>query len=126
MKNERLIHEIRQRMEDKGIGQKKLALSAELNETYVRDILKGKSKRPDVFSIGRLAVALGCTVDELIGMPSFDHAQSGHTVSISKISSEALYTEEEEAVIELWRSLLPDQKEHLIGLLEAMMHRKIA
>lgn len=126
MNIQHLIHEISQRMLEKGIGQKRLAVSAGLNETYVRDVLKGKSKRPDVFSIGRLAQVLDCSIEELIGFPTFKSSQVTRAIYCPEMSGESLYTMEELAVIDLWRSLLPNQREHLIGLLEAMADRRVA
>lgn len=57
---ERLMHE-------RGFNQKSLALKAGLNETAVRDILKGRSRRPLHTTVMALAVALGCDVAELLG-----------------------------------------------------------
>ncbi|MXV35941.1 MULTISPECIES: helix-turn-helix domain-containing protein [unclassified Saccharibacter] len=120
MTNEHLIREITRRMEEKGIGQKRLALEADLKETYVRDILKGKSKRPDVFSIGRLAQVLGCSIEELVGLSTVNAS----SVDSFKPPSQSLYTEEEIAIVDLWRSLVPNQREHLIGLFEAIADRR--
>lgn len=52
-------------MTEQKIGQKALALKAEVNETYVRDILSGKSKNPRSDQIHKLAKALGTTVVRL-------------------------------------------------------------
>ncbi|GBQ04984.1 helix-turn-helix domain-containing protein [Saccharibacter floricola] len=124
MTNEHLIREITRRMEEKGIGQKRLALEADLKETYVRDILKGKSKRPDVFSIGRLAQVLGCSIEELVGLSTVNASQVRSSVDSFKSPSQSLYTEEEIAIVDLWRSLVPNQREHLIGLFEAIADRR--
>jgi transcriptional regulator with XRE-family HTH domain len=59
--------ELRRRMEAIGHNQKSLARAAELNETAVRDILKGRSKYPRVDTLGAIAKVLGCTVNDLIG-----------------------------------------------------------
>lgn len=124
MTNEYLIREMTRRMKEKGIGQKRLALEADLKETYVRDILKGKSKRPDVFSVGRLAHVLGCSIEELIGFAAVDAPQMRHSVDRSETPSQAVYTKEELAIVNLWRSLIPNQREHLIGLFEAIADRR--
>jgi transcriptional regulator with XRE-family HTH domain len=54
-------------MEYRGFGQKALALKAKLNETYVRDILKGKSRNPTHSRLIKLADALECSVEALTG-----------------------------------------------------------
>jgi len=65
-----IAQELRRRMEERGFKQKALAIAADLNETYVRDILKGKSKNPEASKLARLAEALGCTSDQLLGKGS--------------------------------------------------------
>ena len=62
----RLAREITRRMATAGITQKALALKARLNETAVRDILVGKSRHPRHDTVEKLALALGCTVAELL------------------------------------------------------------
>lgn len=59
---------IRKRMEETGIGQKQLALRAGLGDTYVRDILKGRSTSPQVVKLTKLAEALGVPVERLLGL----------------------------------------------------------
>ena len=59
----RLAHLMRER----GFNQKSLAVAARLNETAVRDILKGRSRRPLHTTIQALAKALGCDMADLIG-----------------------------------------------------------
>jgi len=65
-----IAKELRRRMDEKGFKQKALALAADLNETYVRDILKGKSKNPEASKLARIAAALGCSSDDLLGKGS--------------------------------------------------------
>ncbi|MFT8953764.1 MAG: LexA family transcriptional regulator [Gluconobacter sp.] len=62
-----IARELRRRMDAKGFKQKALAIKADLNETYVRDILKGKSKNPEASKLARIAAALGCSSDDLLG-----------------------------------------------------------
>jgi transcriptional regulator with XRE-family HTH domain len=50
-----------------GFNQKSLARFAGLNETAVRDILKGRSKNPRLDTLEALARALDCTVVQLAG-----------------------------------------------------------
>jgi transcriptional regulator with XRE-family HTH domain len=62
-----LARNLRIWMEYRGFGQKALALKAKLNETYVRDILKGKSRNPTQSRLSKLAEALDCSLDDLTG-----------------------------------------------------------
>jgi transcriptional regulator with XRE-family HTH domain len=59
--------ELRRRMVAMGYNQKSLARAAQLNETAVRDILKGRSRNPRVDTLQAIAEVLGCTVNDLIG-----------------------------------------------------------
>nr|WP_314075043.1 helix-turn-helix domain-containing protein [uncultured Roseococcus sp.] len=61
--------EVERRMLLLGMQQKHLARAAGLNETYVRDLIKGKSKNPRNDHLARLAEALGCTVADLMAPP---------------------------------------------------------
>jgi phage repressor protein C with HTH and peptisase S24 domain len=61
----RLTRTIEKRMRLKGLTQKGLALTAGLNETAVRDILKGRSKDPQLSTLRALARVLDCSVEAL-------------------------------------------------------------
>jgi transcriptional regulator with XRE-family HTH domain len=67
MEGEGLIGRLRLMMELRKIGQKALSKKADLNETYVRDILKGKSLNPRNAHLQKLALALECHVSDLTG-----------------------------------------------------------
>ncbi len=68
MEEESLIaRNVRLRMEVKGLGPKALSLQAGLNETYVRDLLKGRSRNPKQAHLQQLAVALDCRASDLTG-----------------------------------------------------------
>ena len=54
-------------MLEAGFNQKSLARAAKLNETAVRDILKGRSKNPRIDTLEALSRVLGCNVSELRG-----------------------------------------------------------
>lgn len=62
-----IAKELKRRMDEAGFKQKSLAIAADLNDTYVRDILKGKSKNPEASKLLRIAQVLGCTSDDLLG-----------------------------------------------------------
>lgn len=59
--------ELRRRMIKAGYNQKGLARAAGLNETAVRDILKGRSRNPRSDTLEALGRVLGCTIDALRG-----------------------------------------------------------
>ena len=62
-----IVHNLRLRMKAKGVGPKALSLKAGLNETYVRDLLKGRSRNPRQGHLQNLAAALDCQVSDLTG-----------------------------------------------------------
>jgi transcriptional regulator with XRE-family HTH domain len=59
------INEIRKRMEELGLNAKQTSLKAGLGETYVRDILEGRSQNPRIEHLARVAKVLKCSVDDL-------------------------------------------------------------
>ncbi len=61
-----IAREVERRMLALEMNQKHLARAAGLNETYVRDILKGKSRNPKHEHLAKLADALGCTLNDLL------------------------------------------------------------
>ena len=67
MADSALQAELRRRMVAGGFNQKSLARHAGLNETAVRDILKGRSRSPRIDTLEALSRALSCTVQELTG-----------------------------------------------------------
>lgn len=67
MEETSLQRELRRRMKEAGYNQKSLARAAELNETAVRDILKGRSKNPRIDTLDALAKSLMCSVAALRG-----------------------------------------------------------
>ncbi len=59
-----------------GLSQKALARKAGVGDTYVRDILKGKSRNPGGEKLECIAAVLGCTARDLL-FPGVDHTQPG-------------------------------------------------
>jgi transcriptional regulator with XRE-family HTH domain len=57
---------LRRWMTERKIGQKRLALLAGVNETYVRDILIGKSTNPHASKLSKVAGALGTDAATLL------------------------------------------------------------
>jgi hypothetical protein len=67
MKNNILISRIQARMTELNTNALQLSVAARLGKTAVRDIIAGKSRRPTMDTIGKIANALGCTVAYLVG-----------------------------------------------------------
>lgn len=58
--------EIERRMALLNLNKKRLAERAGLNETYVHDILRGKSRHPGGDRLEKVAAVLGCTASDLL------------------------------------------------------------
>jgi repressor LexA len=80
-----LQRELRRRMEAAGYNQKSLARAAGLNQTAVRDILKGRSRHPRSDTLEALARILGCTIDQLTGRPDFAAVTVGATTKVNVV-----------------------------------------
>ncbi|GAL97882.1 transcriptional regulator [Acetobacter tropicalis NRIC 0312] len=61
-----VAEELERRMALLGLTQKALARNAGVGDTYVRDILKGKSRNPGGEKLERIAAMLGCTARDLL------------------------------------------------------------
>ncbi|KAB8122496.1 helix-turn-helix domain-containing protein [Komagataeibacter medellinensis] len=62
--------EIERRMAQLNLNKKRLAELAGLNETYVHDILRGKSRNPGGDRLEKVAAVLGCTASDLLRAPA--------------------------------------------------------
>jgi phage repressor protein C with HTH and peptisase S24 domain len=60
-----LAAEIDRRMRAAGMNPKSLSRAAGVGETYISDILKGRSKNPKFEHVMKVAEALDCTLDDL-------------------------------------------------------------
>lgn len=89
-----LARELHRRMVEKDMGQKALALAAGVNETYVRDILRGKSLNPKQAQLDKVAKALGCSVQDLISPGRPQQLQDNERTA---------QTDEELALLRIWR-----------------------
>jgi transcriptional regulator with XRE-family HTH domain len=96
-----VVSEIRRRMELLGMTPTRLSLKAGLNQTYVRDLFSGKSRNPHNAHLNALAVALGCTVLDLM-----DPRPAGRRPQ----ASEVVDAPEELAFLRFWRTLSPEGK----------------
>lgn len=102
-----LAREIHRRMRLLGMSQKSLALASRNNETYVRDIFKGRSLNPKSEQFARLASVLGCSVADLLGP---DPSIPGSQPQIGDLIQDA----EEAAILALWRVLKPRGRRRLL------------
>jgi transcriptional regulator with XRE-family HTH domain len=96
---------IRRRMQKSGLTQKALALKAGLNETYVRDILYGRSKNPRHEGLVAIATALNCSILDLI-----DPELAAKPV----MESEVVDKPEERALLAYFRAHTPADRERLL------------
>jgi DNA-binding Xre family transcriptional regulator len=65
--NTPLQRELRRRMIEKKLSMRGLSLKAGLNATAVKAIMRGNSQHPRHDTIEKLATALDCTPDDLLG-----------------------------------------------------------
>lgn len=64
--NNDLIYNIKSRINEKGIKQKKVGEMIGLTEQQISDMLNGR-RRIDPFDVYNLSIALGCTPNDLYG-----------------------------------------------------------
>ncbi len=62
-----LSHSLTKLMKERNLTMRELSLKAGKGETFVRDIINGKSSSPTVASLSLLAKALGVPVGRLLG-----------------------------------------------------------
>jgi transcriptional regulator with XRE-family HTH domain len=102
---------IRARMQQEGIGQKALALKAGLNETYVRDILHGKSRHPHAAKLAMIAAALNCRAADLL-----DAAASPQLGELVTDAAELL-------LLATWRKLSQQERESVLDYVSFRLSR---
>jgi transcriptional regulator with XRE-family HTH domain len=102
---------LRARMAERKIGQKELAKRAGVNETYVRDILKGRSRNPQAAKLARVAAALDCEIHDLMPDPA---AMPGELV---RDPAELL-------LLTTWRQLTDQDREMLLDFIEHRLSRR--
>ena len=76
-----LAREIERRMAERGLQPTPLSKSLGLNESFLRNILSGKSRNPRADNLGKIAAALGCTVNDLLHPEQAAPAERGDTSS---------------------------------------------
>jgi transcriptional regulator with XRE-family HTH domain len=100
-----LARRLRAIMQARDIGQKKLALMAGVNETYVRDILKGKSRSPQAAKLSAVAAALGLRPSDLVDV--------GTTTEPGELVSDAA----ELVLLTTWRKLSEQEREGVLDFI---------
>src|SRR4051812_15377464 len=107
-----VAREVHRRMVELGLSQKALSTSAGLNETYVRDLYKGKSRNPTTDKLSALAMALGCRIEDLTHprRPGRDEHRGQGPNHLSEL-----------AIIQMWRTLSPSGKEAAIMALAKLL-----
>lgn len=73
--NSNLIDRIEQRLKSLNITSAEAARRAKLGESFVRDILRGKTKSPSAVNMAKLAEALQTTPEALMGAEKPDNIQ---------------------------------------------------
>lgn len=102
---------IRARMAREGIGQKALALKAGLNETYVRDILAGRSRHPHAAKLAMIAGALNCRAADLL-----DAAAAPQAGELVTDPAELL-------LLATWRKLAEQERKMVLDYIAFMLSR---
>jgi hypothetical protein len=67
MSASKLVRELERRMAALNLDPTTTSTRAGLSESFVRDIIRGKSKEPKRSGLGKVAKVLGCTVADLTG-----------------------------------------------------------
>lgn len=101
---QQLVQNLTRLMKEKDFNQKSLALAAGLNETAVRDILKGKSLNPRLDTLQRLAAALRCHIWDITGdAPSgLIKVAGGRQIEIRGFVQAGLWAESHELPPDEW------------------------
>lgn len=111
-----LAQEIRRLMKaqspnGKPLGQKALALLAGVGETYIRDILKGRSKSPEAEKLKRVAAALGCPAGRLLNLAGAPE------------TSELIHDPRELILLATWRDLPEQEQEAVLNFITFSLAR---
>lgn len=112
---------------------KRLARVAGVGETYIRDLLKGRSRDPQTNKLTKVAEALSTTLDDLISLGNSlrsgrvgEDRKSTPNLFNSDFSNNTFYSEQEIALIDLWRELSLSQRAALLCFIEASINRDAA
>jgi transcriptional regulator with XRE-family HTH domain len=100
-----IARSIYRRMKQMRLTQKALALKAGVNETYVRDVLQGRSKNPRHEQLAAIATVLNCSILDLI-----DPELASKPIT----ESEVVDKPEERAWLAYFRAHSPAERERLL------------
>lgn len=103
-----VAHAIYERMVERGFNQRSLSLAAGLGATYVRDMFMAVSKNPKSEQLGRIARALGCSVEELTGLGGPEAEQ--HRDNVVDLFDLGKLSGTEPVLIRMWRLLSDSAK----------------
>ena len=108
-----VAHNVDRRMRLLGMNQRETALKAGLMEGYVRDILRGKSKKPQGENLAKLAKALETTVEELQNpRPGNDDPKSGNRIEQPPLVKAG--PDDADPLLRLWGELSKEAKNLLM------------
>jgi transcriptional regulator with XRE-family HTH domain len=114
-----VAREVYRRMAEQGLKQKELALRSGLNETYVRDILTGKSQNPRLAQLAMLAKGLGCEVSDLTQPKS----ESGSPETIDNVQPPGILPLRpgEIPLLRIWRLLGHPARDRVMELMVELL-----
>lgn len=108
-----VAHGIRHRMIDRGVSMRELARASGQGDTFIRDILVGKAKRPNVEGLKKVAAYLECTVDDLSNAPHQD-LSNVNLLPSSKDISDLIQQPNDAQLLRIWGRLDRDFRERLL------------
>lgn len=114
-----LVSELQKKMSEYSLSPKRLSLISGVGERVIQNIVNGKTRRPDVFTVGRLAHALKCSVEDLIGFSAVNIVDS------NEVLAQPVYSGDTFAFIRLWEILLPAQKDSFLTILEGIADKTL-
>lgn len=98
---------VKERLDALGLNALQAAKKAGLGESYVRDILRGRTLSPNAVNLGKLADALQTTPSELMGREMGEStirpvaAKVGGVKVLGRVAANTWYTVDDEAAVDL-------------------------
>jgi transcriptional regulator with XRE-family HTH domain len=107
-----VAREIYRRMVEMKITKKRLAVESGVGEGYVHDLLRGKSQNPQGEKLAKIAVRLGCSVDDLLS--------PGPTQKVDEDRYTAK-TPRERSLLDAWRIAPEDGQDRIAATVEDVL-----
>ena len=109
-----LPDEIRRRMAALGHSTASLAAAAGVRDSFVKDIIRSKSRNPRAEQVQRLASALGCTVEDLTGTSTPQPSEHPRASRIAAINAklQTISTNDLDMVLRLLDAVQPAAEEN--------------